>query len=267
MRFQPRYTLAACAVLLGLLAAGQSFAHLIISPMRFVFEDKTRRHTLMMMNTDSKTHTFRLGWKLMKMDEQGQYQDLPPDDSNAFSVPKMVVFSPRQVTLASNGRQNVNLALRRPADLPPGEYRGHLLFDELPEDEELGATGESPSVKVKVVLGFTVPVIVRSGDIAQGEVTIGTPQLTSQDNTSLLKLDIGHTPGVGSVYGQVIVKAADEQVGILNNVAIYPEMSKRTVNVPLTRPISPGASVVVSYVGDGEYKGKTLATKQTTVTQ
>lgn len=253
------------AGLMTLFVASQAYAHLMITPMRFVFEGKTRSHTLLLLSGDTKTRTYRLGWKLMKMDELGQYHDLPLDAAGTNSVPRMVVFSPRTVTLAGGGRQNVRLSLRKPAELPAGEYRGHLLFEDITDETSAGtANPENPSIKLNIKLGFTVPVIVRSGEIKPGAVAIANPKTQPgvDGGAPTLQLDLSHTPGQGSVYGQVVVKSSDEKIGIMSNVALYPEMSKRTVNVPLTRPLSSGSSVMVSYEGDGEFKGKTLAQKQ-----
>lgn len=265
-----RFLAAAFALVFLAILAGQASAHIIITPLRFVFENKTRSHTLLVMNGDSKPHTYRLGWKLMKMDDKGQYHDLPMEDGNPYSVPNMVIFSPRQVTLAPGARQNVRLALRRPADLPPGEYRGHLMFSELlPEDAPKGDTPQGPAIALKLKIGVTVPVIVRSGEIKTGDIALGTPRVeTEEGGRQALRLDLSHAPGHGSVYGQVLVKTdANEEIGVLNNVALYPEMDKRSVSIPLTRPVAAGTTVQVSYEGAGEYKGQTFAKTKATVSR
>lgn len=262
---------AAFAVIMAFFVAGEALANLTISPLRFVFEHKVRSHSLLVMNNDAKPHTYRLGWKLMKMDENGQYHDIPPGEAGTYSVPRMVDFSPRQVTLAGGGRQQVRLRLKRPADLPPGEYRGHLLFEEvLPKEDPAPAaagSGQGPSLKINVALGFTVPVIVRAGDIKPAGIAFSAPRIQAGKDKQLLNMDIMHTPGKSSVYGQVLVKRKGEQVGVLSNVALYPEMEKRILNIPLTQNLPVGSDIEVSYVGDGEYKGKTFASKQVTVQQ
>jgi P pilus assembly chaperone PapD len=259
--------ISAAFALFVLFAAGQASAHVIISPQRFVFEDRVRSHTVLLINGDTKKHTFRLGWRVMKMDETGQYERTKkPDPNDPFGVDKMVVFTPRQVTLEGGAKQSVRLSLRAPANLPPGEYRAHLLFDELADEDQATHQGEGQSLNIKLQVSVTVPVIVRAGALKNDAVTIDAPKLVQQGETPTLRLDLGHPPGQRSVYGLVTVKTQDStRVGLLTNVAIYPEMSKRIVHVPLTHPLPAGTTVTVSYEGDGEYKGQVLATKQVTV--
>lgn len=259
---------AALATLaLVLFAAGSASAHLIISPQRFVFEDRVRSQTIMLLNDDTAAHTYRLTWKMMKMDEQGVYHDMPLDSSDAHSVPQMVVYSPRQVTLGPGVRQTVRMSLRAPADLPKGEYRAHLSFEQVP-DEPAPATGDKKSegqnIQLKVTVSVTVPVIVRAGDMDAGDVSIAEPRLKANNNRPpSLALDLVHTPGQSSAYGVIKVKiGSSEQIGLLSNVALYPEQSKRSVLVPLTKPIPPGTPITVTFEGDGEYKGRTFVQQQ-----
>lgn len=274
MRFlRKRLLLAALVVVLTVTTAGQSFAFLMVAPIRVVFENRNRSAVLLLLNTDSKPHTYRITWKMMRMDENGQYIDLPLNAEDPHSVANMVVFSPRQVTIEPNGRQNIRLSLRRPADLPPGEYRAHLLFSTLPEDSKKNASKESKSaaLNLKISLAVSIPIIVREG-VSIGEVAIGEPYLKPADNGQQnLHVALSHTTGANSLYGRIRVfqqiDGKDEQIGILNNVALYPEQDKRLLAVPLTQSPRAGSTLRIAYEGVSEYKGKILAEKTISITQ
>lgn len=267
-----RFLVVSAMVCFILLTAGQSSATLMIAPLRVVFEDRARSATIALLNTGNKTRTFRIGWKLMKMDEDGKYHDIPLDDTDPFTVPKMVVFSPRQVTIEPNGRQNIRLSLRRPANLPAGEYRGHLTLIALPDDESRGSL-EAPrrgmEIMLNVELGFSVPVIVRVGPRDGAEVKIESPALSLADAaTGAQQVDavLTHKEGSQSSYGRVrAFNQQGEQIGMIDNIALYPEQSKRNIHIILQQKAQPGSHIQLVYEGTSEYIGETFAKKDIVV--
>ena len=111
-------------------------ADLTITPWRIVFQPRDRSATVELLNTSDKTHTYRLGWMILKATTEGKYRLVPAtreSDNDPYSVPNMVIFSPRQVTIEPHGDQVIRLSLRRPADLPLGEYRAHMTITQLAE--------------------------------------------------------------------------------------------------------------------------------------
>lgn len=269
-----RLLLAVLVAVFTLTCAGQSSAFLMVAPVRVVFEDRGRSAVLLLLNSDNKPHSYRISWKMMKMDENGQYQDVPMNPDDPHSVPNMVVFSPRQVSIEPNGRQNIRLSLRRPADLPPGEYRAHLLFSALPDDgSRKGKNQDSKgaSLNLKISLAVSIPVIVREGG-SIGEISLEEPSLRPGENGQTnLHVALTHPEGANSVYGRIRVflqKGQDgEQIGVLNNVALYPEQKKRHLMIPLTASPPSGSTIRIAYEGASEYKGKILAEKSVAITQ
>ena len=66
------------------------------------------------------------------------------------------------MTLKPGERQLIKLNLRRPRGLPEGEYRSHLLFKAIAnndEETEVAATG----TKINIQLSFSIPVTVQQG--------------------------------------------------------------------------------------------------------
>src|SRR5690606_18933622 len=120
-----------------------------------------------------------------RMSEDGQFIPVDKAEAGENFADSMIVYSPRQFTLAPGSTQVVRIAVRKPADLPPGEYRSHLSFDRLP-DSDAGATNienvnkpTSPNeigVQVTALLGVSIPVIVRHGETS-AEVSVSNIQL------------------------------------------------------------------------------------------
>ena len=135
-------------VLTGLMFAdiAATRADLMITPIRAVFDGRDRSKVITLINTSNKTRTYRMGWVLYTLNDQGNYEEvetLTGPDGKDRSAMEMIRFSPRQVTIEPQGRQRIRLSLRRPADLEPGEYRAHLSITRLADDgvDNLNSSG------------------------------------------------------------------------------------------------------------------------------
>ncbi len=152
----------------------------------------------------------------------------------------MVIFTPRQVTIEPNGHQTIRLSLRRPADLPDGEYRSHLGMIRLARQgpERPDPNAKSIDMDFRVNLGFSIPVIVRSGQDDALKISLTNPKLEMSKSTRpipLLKIDVHRDAGKFSTYGQIDVywtpsKGSEKKIGSTSNVALYlnwrPDLSK-----------------------------------------
>lgn len=246
-------------------------ADLSITPVRVVFEARGRSAIIELINMTNRTNTYRMSWLMMKPTENGKYEMLPAgNEKDPHTVPNMIIFTPRQVTIEPKGHQVIRLSLRRPADLPPGEYRAHLTMTRLANDEkqrEQDPAQKDMSMALNVNLGFSIPVIVRSGEDKDLRVSLTSPKLGLSPNkkTPVLDVDLKRDAGKFSSYGTLKVfwqplKGAEQEVGTLDNVALYPELKHRPLSVPLKENPTSG-SIKVVYLGKYESEGKTWAEK------
>jgi P pilus assembly chaperone PapD len=258
-------------LLLGsLLLAPAARADLMLNPTRLVFEKNQRAAQVDLINNGSESATYRIGVVNRRMTETG---DLVAADSalpGEQFADHMLVFSPRQVTLAPGTSQTVRVMVRRPAGLPPGEYRSHLHFDKLPDADastsvEPGA-GEPKQIGIvlKVLVGATIPVIVRQGDLG-ASVTLSHLALQSGARPTLA-LDIERS-GERSVYGDLAVSFTPDagrevELAHFGGVAVYTPNPVRRARLVLAPP--PGldlrhGSVHVSYRERPDAGGKMIA--------
>jgi len=251
--------LCALAVLTGALLVfpAASRADLTIMPLRVVFNDRDRTFDMTLANSSDKTNTYRIEWSFNKMREDGTYEKLETPLNPEFDFTKNVVFSPRQVTIAPSNRQSVRLSLRRPAELPEGEYRAHLTFRRLADS---GRNNRKPdqgvAIAIGVNIGFSVPVIVRVGaydaQASISDIQLLPPAQPGQNNR--ISLNLNRT-GKHSITGRVIVfwtppGGQEEQIGILNNLNVFTEISRRNIQIVLTntKPLT-GGTLRVIYEG------------------
>jgi P pilus assembly chaperone PapD len=255
-----------------LLAAAPAKADLMIAPLRVVFKNRDRSAIVSIINTSVHVNTYRVGWEVMRAGADGKYVRVKTDDKDPFSFNKMVIFSPRQVVINPGEHQVVRLSLRRPADLPPGEYRAHLMFTRLPPDKsrknarDEGRTGikkKGAGTTLDINLGFSIPVIVRNGS-DDTHVELSQPKFemvtSGKKIEPVLSLSLDRVSGVFSTYGSVRVfwkqpGKEERRVGILNNVALYPEMKHRDLKVSLMELGIKGGTIRVVYEGKYESQG------------
>lgn len=241
-------------------------ASLTISPLRVVLEGRSRSAEVMLLNLSKQTNTYRLGWIYNKMDETGHYTRVAESLTPDMDVAKYVVFSPRQVSIPPGGRQKVRLSLRRPPELADGEYRAHLIFQKLPDENTKASAPAAPergmSLSMEVLVGFSIPVIVRTGEY-DAAAEIVNPHFIPLDQSKSGKPEIGmiiKRTGKHSTLGRVTVHwdgsdKPDKRIGLLNNVSIFPEMNERIVNVTLNVDAIPGGNITIRYTAEGPEQG------------
>lgn len=263
-------TFLALTIILGSIWPGVARADLTITPVRIVFEGRDRSATVELINTTKNTNTYRLKWMDMKMGPSGRYELFAADDSDPHSVSKMVIFSPRQVTIEPNGHQTIRLSLRRSADLPFGEYRSHLAMVRLAKQgpERPNPKSKGVEMDIRINLGFSIPVIVRSGEDKDLKISLINPKLEMTTDTPpapRLKIEVHRDAGKFSTNGNLVVywtpaKGSEKIIGKMANVALYPELATRPFNILLKEAPDSGTLRIV-YEGKFETDGKILAEK------
>ncbi len=237
-RSLPGWGLAAAAfffaVLVGTvpaLAAGG----LVVTPQLVELDSTQRSRVLTLANRGTETETYRVSIVNYRMDGQGNlHRTETPAEGEGFAG-ALFRYAPRQITLEPGKPQTVRILYRRPANLQEGEYRSHLLFQQVPSAEATAAqvqSGSGLSLQIRTVFGITVPVIVRHGRLsAEGRLTDLTPTRTG-DGKPGVAVRIARD-GKKSLRGDLVALIGEEEVGRLNNVAVYLSTPHRDIVMPL----------------------------------
>ncbi len=247
-----------------------SYAELTITPLKIIFDEKDRSKEVHLINTSNTTNTYRISWMYYKANETGApYSELDEPLDKEHNPADMIRFSPRQVTIPPNGRQKIRLSLRRPADLPDGEYRAHMRFQKLINQDEFNRIANEPNERgaklaVMVNLGFSIPIVVRQGKY-DSSASITDVHFMKERNPKTNKPRISVTltrQGIHSPNGHVVIfwekpDGTEKQIGILNNVSIYTEIKKRTIEIDINEEAINDGKIRVSYEGDLDQKGRT----------
>jgi len=243
---------------------------LMVAPTRLVFEGTTRSASVDLMNTGAAPTLYRISLDRMRMLEDGRIVAVDEPLAGERFANGLVIHSPRQVLLQPGVAQTVRLLVRRPADLPAGEYRSHLTFRAVPTEASQGAalldaqepagTSGAMSVSLLANLGISIPVIVRQGPgdarVSVTELTLEAP--STQGAPATLRLELAREGNV-SVYGDLVALLhrgleAPRTMGLARGVAVYAPNTSRSFQLAL--PAVPGdglhgGEIVVEYRAGG----------------
>ena len=238
----------AVLVAVSTLAPCQVFAQagdLAVAPTRVVFDGRTRSAQLSLVNKGAETATYRVIVVNMQMDETGQMQRVDGPDGGKGSAAKLFRYSPRQVTLKPGETQAVRLLLRKPGDLAAGEYRSHLLMQNVPKDAGLSIEQEKSTEGVQIrmvpIFGITIPVIVRHGatsaDVALADLKV--EPAAGEIKVARLHFTINRK-GTRSAFGDLTatLDAGGKKtvIGQVMRLAVYTPNETRKVSMALRLP-------------------------------
>ncbi len=239
-----------------------SQARIDITPQKIVIEPRGRSGEFTILNLHDIKGTFRIELIHFEQDENGVYKELAEPLSPDFDPQKIVRFSPRQFSLEPGGRQKVRMSLRKPADLPEGEYRFHAKAIRLVQDDERKNTDGTVSVVANI--GVAIPVVIRHGQVIS-KAKISSPQFVpasqKENKQPELQLDIlreGNASAIGRL--EVFWQAQGEKnkkIGLVSNANVFTEINTRHFKIPLGEMPTGNGNILIRY-SDEVNKGKII---------
>jgi P pilus assembly chaperone PapD len=250
-RLALRAALLAPLVALGL-PAKAGVGDLLVAPTRIIM-DGGRGTEVILNNIGEETATYRISVELRRMRADGTFEDVTAPNAAEIAARDMIVYAPRRVTLPPRQPQTIRIAARAPAGLPDGEYRVHMLFRAVPPAQppvKTPADFKGIGFALTPVYGVTIPVIVRLGNLS-ATAAIAHVGKTQQDGKPAIALDLSRK-GSRSTFGEVrVLKAGlSEPLAVQRGVAVYTEIDKRQVTIPVDARFVDQASgpVTVQYL-------------------
>ena len=222
---------------------------MVIAPTRIVLEEGANSATVHVGNNGDLPVALRISVVDKRMLESGLIVDASEAEPGEVFGAHLIRFSPRRLVMQPSQGQTVRLLVRRPSgeQLPPGEYRSHLVFrsvpipppanQDVPEDES-----DDINISVRAIIETSIPVIYRVGEL---------PAAVSFSESDIhLESDPGAVPtltlrmereGKRSVYGDLEVSyirpdLSSLQVAYLGGVAVYHPTPSRLFRIGLQLP-------------------------------
>lgn len=248
-------------------AMAQVGADLNISPKRVVFGQGQRAAVVYVFNQGDAPATYSVELVDRIMLPDGRIvAAVDHPDAAVTSAARLIQYTPRRVTLQPRESQAIRV---RAMPLPDGqgpEWRTHLTVTALPP-ESSGLTAEALShgedgalsLQVTALFSVSIPVIIRSAE-TDARAALENVRVMPEDGQTgaSLALDLVRL-GVNSVYGDVEVRRRGQVIGTVRGVAVYPEVERRAVVVPLGEDVRSGDVLEITYRDDDAAKGRTLA--------
>ncbi len=263
-------TIVFSSIITGNQAIAAGKAQMLLSPTRLVFDNKKRYQTLSLKNHGTATGRYRIDIVDSNMGEDGAIKMLEDDEDQQYSAKKMLRVSPRSVTIKAGTNQNIRLLVKKPADLADGEYRSHLRVKMLESNIDKSAGNpvdpDKSNISVKAKLVMVIPVIVRAGEV-EYEVDITAANLSNNKKAVIVDLSrAGDRSSMGNITITHISKNGNKTIlNHLSGAAIYREVNKRKLNVPLKEAglvnMNSG-KLVIQYSEQGDVEGKLTKNKE-----
>lgn len=224
-----------------LLACLRVEAGVLVAPTRLILEDGARHAEFTLVNKGNRTEHYRISLQGRRMDPDGRVVRADEPRAGERFAHELIRFSPRRVVLPPGEPQTVRILVRRPDGLAPGEYRSHLVFQQVPDapPAAVGSATETRqrlSVSLTPIFGISVPVIVRQGTL-RGVGRLRELELARDGTEIALRLRI-EREGERSLFGDFVVHhetpaGERSEVGRTHSVALYTPNAERTLSFPL----------------------------------
>lgn len=250
-----RAALATIAITLSTLSTTplRASGDLLIAPTRVIL-DSRRGTEVILNNIGDEEATYRVSLELRRMNDQGLLNDVEPEAANEQENAALgaIRYAPRRVTLPPNQPQSIRIGMQPNEVLPDGEYRAHMLFRAIPKTPVANRADEATEgfkIQITPIYGISIPVIVRKGNL-QVTAALNNVRFGKDDEGPTLEFDINRS-GKKSLFGEIHVSkpGAGQPLSVTKGIAVYPEITRRTVSVPLTPQIAAQlrGEVIISY--------------------
>jgi P pilus assembly chaperone PapD len=257
-------------------------AFLNITPKRLTFDRNRRNGTIFILNQGADPITVDIAVTDRVMLPDGQILTAEAaaarEDGRAVaaalkSAKALLQVSPRRVTLNPGRPQTIRVRLGGLPEAAAGEHRSHVTVTTIPPRDsgvtpEAAAAGASTqlSFNIVAVYGLSIPLIVRpdEADVRAGieGARVEFVQIGANPRAPVAAFDLVRV-GPSSAYGNFEIRPAGdrrgEPLGVVRGVAVYPEVARRAVRIPLTRAPAPGETLEVTFTDDDTSPGKVLA--------
>ena len=246
----------------------QAYA-VFVSPTFVVFDKNTRTARITVNNRSNQIKVLTFEWQRRVITADGSSRELKDGETYPGYRPAdpYIKFSPRKIILKPFQHQSVRLALQRPVDMAPGEYRSHFFIKEeqlrtaeMKTKDEKGLSGQ-----VIVNVNKSMPVFVRQGETSL-HVDLQKADLIQKDGQPYLSVLVTND-STRSTYGRVELSCQlpdGEFREKYVSLRIYSEVKRVEREIPLKDKeilAKCGAlplTMQLVAVGDFEYGGKPL---------
>lgn len=266
-----KYSIFFAAFFFLFMTSTNAFAELQVFPLRLTLSDKERSAQISLRHKGNKKESYRITAVFYKMGLDGSMklvEKTAPEDKDGRGLFR---FSPRQVTLEPNIEQVVRLVARIPANLEEGEYRCHLHFEAMSDNDSpviQGKDANGATMVLKANMAVAVPVIIKRGN-TQSKVSLNNFKIL-KDKANKYSFSVEMVKeGNGFAYGNIEVISTDDKsetqiLTTINGISSY--IDKRIISFPLSVSSLPKGKIKLLFKDSADAGDKVLASAETNFT-
>lgn len=217
------------------LAAGPCRAQVSVTPSSILFDGEPGTKAITVTNTGPRERIYRISLLNLLMQPDGSMvAAAQPQEGEHFAGEAEVRFSPREVVLAAGKSEVVRFHV---GGLRPGEYRTHVLVQQVPD---VGALDKPPflrengvTVDLQAVYGVAIPLIIRQGDLP-ASLRFAEAQVAHMPDGApavALKLERG---GARSLRGSLSLRLSGKEIAFYDGISLYAPATERDLLLPVT---------------------------------
>lgn len=215
---------------------------LLLTPVRAIFTDRQRSVAIHVNNSGQETISYKISLVTMRKDKDGQLREVQVETDEEKMIKDMIRLSPKRATIKSGERQIVKLMVRKPENLPEGEYQTRLRFSPLASSPQSGSGGhKGTTVNVEMLVSSTIPVVIQHGNVTPEVTPADLKVVPGRQKGSDLQAELRlKRQGKGSAFGVVSLDYIPannpkslRRIGNQEGVVIYLPETERKIIVPL----------------------------------
>jgi P pilus assembly chaperone PapD len=250
-------------ILVALFTSFSAHARIDIIPRKVVMDSRDRSAEVTILNMFDVPGTFRVDVLNHRQNPDGTYSVLDTPLNINFDPATAARFSPRQFTLPASGRQTIRISLRKPSDLPEGEYRFHLKVLRF-SDEHTPVVNQGMGVMMKMNVGVSIPIVIRHGDlsggaklenvklVSAGKTETGKPELQMNVTRTGNQSSIGSLEAIWEPSGY----SKTERIGYIDNMNVFTDIPSRMAKLPLSYVPKGDGAIRLRYVDNANTRSK-----------
>lgn len=219
-------------------------ARVQVYPLKVFLDQRNKGAEVTARNLSSQAGSYRISTILFMQKENGQMAIKSNDQEYDKDLSEYVRFSPRVVQLGPGESQTVRLFIRNVADLPEGDYRTHLRFEQTLESFQSNRDDSAPMTNGQIKTGLdtriavSIPLFYRKGSPEYGlsledlEVNIDKEKIENSNFSVTLNKN-GEAFAYGSIHLYLVNEDGEkQQIGFVNGAQSF--ISKRNFTYPIS---------------------------------
>jgi hypothetical protein len=226
-----------CGLLAGLVVCAKTCAAQVsVSPTFVLFDDEAATKAISVENTSPRKLVVRISLVDLRMLPGGKMVHADTSVADEHFADGMVRYSPRELVLEPGRSEVVRFQVPPCVNRPAGEFRTHVLVQQVPDVSALAVSPFAPtdgvSVDAQAVFGVAIPIIIRQGALLAAVRITGARLENLLDGAPSLALSIERS-GARSVRGALSILLDGDEIDRYEGVAIYAPATRRDLSLLL----------------------------------